>query len=112
LTVRPGAVTVRDHGPGVAPTDRARIFDRFYRAPDARTRPGSGLGLAIVRDAVDAQGGTVSVATHRAGGAVFTITLPVGEPPTASASSQEVPRENLSTPSGALTLPRQAWPEP
>jgi two-component system, OmpR family, sensor histidine kinase MprB len=112
VAVRPGAVTVRDHGPGVAPSDQARIFDRFYRAPAARTRPGSGLGLAIVRDAAAAHDGTVTVANHPAGGAVFTIVLPVEEPPAGSESSQDVPRENLSTPSSALTLPRQPFPEP
>jgi two-component system sensor histidine kinase MprB len=114
VTVRPGTITVRDHGPGVAPGDQQRIFDRFYRAADARSRPGSGLGLAIVRDAVLAHHGTVTVANHPTGGAVFTIFLPVGEmPPTEfSARSQDVPGENLSSASGALTLPRQPFPEP
>jgi two-component system sensor histidine kinase MprB len=112
VTVRPGTVIVRDHGPGVAPEDQRRIFDRFYRAPDARTRPGSGLGLAIVRDAVLAHGGTVSVANHPTGGAVFTISLPAAEPDAVDLSerSQEIPGENLLSPSGALTLPRQPFP--
>jgi two-component system sensor histidine kinase MprB len=43
-----GVLVVRDHGPGVADADISHIFDRFYRAPEARSRPGSGLGLAIV----------------------------------------------------------------
>jgi two-component system sensor histidine kinase MprB len=76
VTVRPGTVQVRDHGPGVAAGDLARVFDRFYRALDARSLPGSGLGLAIVRQIVDDAGGTVEAANHPGGGAVFTIRLP------------------------------------
>ena len=84
LTVRSGQLIVRDHGPGVAPADEHRVFDRFYRAPAARSQPGSGLGLAIVRDVVAAHGGEVTAANDQRGGAVFTITLPES-----SASSQE-----------------------
>ena len=68
VTVRPGTVIVRDHGPGVAPADQRRVFDRFYRALPARSQPGSGLGLAIVRDAVAAHDGQVTVANHPAAG--------------------------------------------
>ena len=49
VTVADGAVTVRDHGPGIADEDLPYVFDRFYRSRRARTLPGSGLGLAIVR---------------------------------------------------------------
>lgn len=52
-------VTVRDYGPGIAETDLPRVFDRFYRADDARARPGSGLGLAIVRQIAEQHGGHV-----------------------------------------------------
>lgn len=76
VTVRPGLVVVRDHGPGIAAEDQAHIFDRFYRAASARPKPGSGLGLAIVEQIVLAHGGTVTAANHPLGGAVFTITLP------------------------------------
>jgi two-component system sensor histidine kinase MprB len=94
LTVRPGRVVVRDHGPGVASNDAERIFDRFYRAPAARTEPGSGLGLAIVRDIVAAHHGDVVVANAPDGGAAFTIVLPGAasdEPPSGkpSGSSQQ-----------------------
>ena len=51
---------VRDHGPGIAPDDRAHVFDRFYRSAAARSLPGSGLGLAIVREVAEAHGGSVS----------------------------------------------------
>ena len=67
---------VRDHGPGVAPGDRERIFERFYRSDEARTLPGSGLGLAIVHDTVVAHSGTVVVTNASDGGAVFSVQLP------------------------------------
>ena len=46
-----------DRGPGIADEDLERVFDRFYRAPDARSLPGSGLGLSIVREVAAAHGG-------------------------------------------------------
>ena len=76
VTVRPGMVSVRDHGPGLDPSDVERAFDRFYRSPQARSRPGSGLGLAIVRDVVVAHGGSVTAANAPGGGLIVTIVLP------------------------------------
>ena len=67
--VREGCLEVRDHGPGIAAEDLARVFDRFYRAPAARWLPGSGLGLAIVRQVAETHGGTVHAANDPAGGA-------------------------------------------
>lgn len=75
VTVADGTCSVRDHGSGVAPADLPRIFDRFYRAPDARRLPGSGLGLAIVRQVAEAHGGSVQAAPADGGGTVFRITL-------------------------------------
>jgi two-component system sensor histidine kinase MprB len=71
-----GTLIVRDHGPGVAESDVAHIFDRFYRAPAARSRPGSGLGLAIVAQVAKDEGGTVNVYQAEGGGAVFRFSLP------------------------------------
>lgn len=72
-----GRVEVRDHGPGIAATDRPFVFDRFYRAEAARTAPGSGLGLAIVEQAVDRHGGTVFVADPPDGvGVVIGFSVP------------------------------------
>src|SRR5205823_5797757 len=59
VSAEDGEVTVRDHGPGIAPEDLPHVFDRFYRSPAARGTPGSGLGLAIVRQVVESHGGTV-----------------------------------------------------
>jgi len=75
VTVKDGAVTVRDHGPGIDPADLPHIFDRFYRAPRARALSGSGLGLAIVRQVAEAHGGTVTAERGEDGGSVFTLDL-------------------------------------
>ena len=71
-----GVLMVRDHGPGVADADIAHIFDRFYRAPEARSRPGSGLGLAIVAQVAFDEGGQVSAHHAPGGGALFRLALP------------------------------------
>ena len=75
VSVRGGEVTVRDHGPGVAPEDEPRLFDRFWRAPSARQLPGSGLGLAIVKDVAEAHGGQVRYERPTDGGARFRLSL-------------------------------------
>jgi two-component system, OmpR family, sensor histidine kinase MprB len=75
VTVRDGEVIVSDHGPGVAEEDMPRIFDRFYRAAAARSKPGAGLGLAIVREAAEAHGGHATVESSPRG-ARFRLTLP------------------------------------
>jgi two-component system sensor histidine kinase MprB len=72
-----GELTVRDHGPGIDAADRPRVFDRFYRAADARGRPGSGLGLAIVRQVAEGHGGTVRAEAAEGGGALLRLRLPV-----------------------------------
>ncbi|MGJ0389951.1 sensor histidine kinase [Microbacterium sp. CGR1] len=72
-------VTVEDDGAGVPPDERERIFERFVRLDEARSRDagGSGLGLAIVHGIATASGGTVSVDASRWGGARFVVTLPL-----------------------------------
>jgi two-component system sensor histidine kinase MprB len=76
VSVRAGEVTVRDHGPGIAAADLPHVFDRFYRAAEARRTPGSGLGLAIVRQAAEADGGSVEAAAAPGGGALLRLRLP------------------------------------
>jgi two-component system OmpR family sensor kinase len=70
---------VTDHGPGMTPDQARRVFERFYRADQARTRAkgGSGLGLAIVAALVSAHGGVASVRTAPDRGATFRIALPL-----------------------------------
>jgi len=75
VSVRGGEVVVQDHGPGIADEDLPRVFDRFYRAAAARSKPGAGLGLAIVREAAEAHGGTATAETNAAG-ARFKLALP------------------------------------
>jgi len=75
VTVREGAVEVRDRGPGVDPVDAPLLFNRFYRSPKARGMAGAGLGLAIVKQIADAHGGTVSIDRPDGGGAVFRLQL-------------------------------------
>jgi signal transduction histidine kinase len=57
-------ITVADDGPGIPVADRDRVFDRFTRLDDARSRDagGTGLGLAIVRELVQAHGGRIDLA--------------------------------------------------
>jgi two-component system sensor histidine kinase MprB len=96
IDVDGGAVTVRDHGPGIDPADQPRIFDRFYRSPAARTMPGSGLGLAIVKQVADSHGGTVSSDAPPGGGARFILRFPTAAAP--AQPEREVPTQ-LSSPS-------------
>ncbi len=67
---------VRDDGPGVAPADRERIFERFGRAETGRGAEGSGLGLSIVSAIAHAHGGRVELVSEPGEGAVFTLVLP------------------------------------
>ena len=71
-------VEVLDRGPGIADGDLIRIFDRFYRAADARSLPGSGLGLSIVREVATAHGGAPFAFRRDGGGAVIGFTVGVG----------------------------------
>ncbi|MEU8987037.1 ATP-binding protein [Streptomyces sp. NPDC048558] len=70
---------VADDGDGVAEADRERIFERFVRLDEARTRDdgGAGLGLAIARDVAQRHGGTLTVRDAPAGGALFELRLPL-----------------------------------
>jgi signal transduction histidine kinase len=73
-------ITVRDQGVGIAAENLPKIFDRFWRADESRTRAtgGSGLGLAIARKLAEAHGGTISVQSKPGQGTLFTIHLPAG----------------------------------
>ena len=76
IRLRGKELTVRDHGPGIAPEDLPHIFDRFYRGADARRRPGSGLGLAIVRQVAAQLGGAISAEPAPGGGTLMRLRLP------------------------------------
>jgi two-component system sensor histidine kinase KdpD len=70
-------IDVADRGPGIPFGDEERIFARFYRATDAGP-VGLGLGLAIARRLVEVHGGTLTAENRPAGGARFTMRLPIG----------------------------------
>jgi two-component system sensor histidine kinase MprB len=76
IVVQGTRVEVRDRGPGIAPADLARVFDRFYRAPAAQELPGSGLGLAIVAQTVARYGGTTFAHNNDGPGATVGFELP------------------------------------
>jgi signal transduction histidine kinase len=71
-------VQVSDQGLGIPLQQQTRIFERFYRVDEARSRStgGSGLGLAIVKTLVEGMGGSVTVRSRLGEGSIFTITLP------------------------------------
>lgn len=71
-------IKIRDHGPGIKGADRAKVFERFYRADTSRTREtgGTGLGLSIVSAVIEQHGGTVTLEDTPGGGATFVVSLP------------------------------------
>jgi two-component system sensor histidine kinase MprB len=76
IRLQHGALTVRDHGPGISTEDLPHIFDRFYRGAEARGRPGSGLGLAIVRQVASQQSGSITAEPAPEGGTLMRLVLP------------------------------------
>ncbi len=68
-------IIVDDAGPGVTPTDRSKIFERFSRGVGSSQRPGSGLGLALVAEHASRLGGSVTVDDRPGGGARFTVSF-------------------------------------
>jgi PAS domain S-box-containing protein len=70
-------LTVRDHGIGISREDQGRIFERFERAVSERHFGGFGVGLWVAREAVEANGGTIRVASREGDGAEFTLELPL-----------------------------------
>jgi two-component system sensor histidine kinase SenX3 len=101
------SVTVTDTGVGIPASAHQRIFERFYRVDDARSRAtgGTGLGLSIVRHVVLNHGGTISVTSVEGKGSSFTMRLPLvatgGRPPgaTAEARNDELKEHTTSWPS-------------
>lgn len=77
VTVAAGRISVRDHGPGIAPEDRIRVFERFTRGRDAEKVSGSGLGLAIVSQVANEHSGRAWIEAAEGGGTLAIIELPV-----------------------------------
>jgi len=76
VDLRNGELTVRDHGPGIAPEELSHVFERFWRSASARSLPGSGLGLSIVARTVQQAGGTVGLHPAQGGGTIAVMRLP------------------------------------
>lgn len=75
-------LTIEDSGPGITPEDRARVFDRFFRASDTAHETGSGLGLAIVKAIADRHGATLALEpSARLGGLKVEVRFPAAPPP-------------------------------
>jgi two-component system sensor histidine kinase KdpD len=88
-------LTVRDHGPGVAPDEREKIFELFYRSDEsARVTRGVGIGLALTRQLVLHLNGSIAVDEAPGGGALFRVTIPLAdeEPRTAVAAESQPAR--------------------
>jgi len=75
------AIVVRDHGIGIPPEARGRVFAAFERAVSSRHYGGLGLGLYIVRAVVEGLGGTVRFDSDRAAGTTFYVELPLSRSP-------------------------------
>lgn len=90
LTIRAGRdpehddlvrIQISDNGPGLPPGREQHLFKKFTRGKDESAIPGVGLGLAIVRSIIEAHQGQIQAENQAAGGACFSIRLPVGHPP-------------------------------
>jgi two-component system, OmpR family, sensor histidine kinase MprB len=101
IQIAAGRLVVLDRGPGISTADAGRLFDRFYRAADARALPGSGLGLSIVRDVVERAGGHVEAAQRPGGGAIVGFSLPLQS---ASDDAEGIPVDRH--------VPDQPWSPP
>jgi two-component system OmpR family sensor kinase len=93
-----GVLAVADAGPGLAPDVAAHVFDRFYRADQARSRAagGTGLGLSIVAAIAEALGGRASLVTSEGAGATFSVAIPL---------------VSVGPPGGESTTPADGRPE-
>jgi signal transduction histidine kinase len=95
IAVAPGTLTVEDTGPGLAPDELPRAFERFflYSRYQSERPVGTGLGLAIVRELVDGMNGTVTVTSELGSGTNFTVRLPLAE----AAETSKPPSEKAET---------------
>ena len=108
VALRDGVLTVRDHGPGFKQADLPKVFERFYRAEQARKLPGSGLGLAIVSQAAEAHGGYVRAENAAGGGARLVVSFGAAYASVVtSAGAVPASSDELSAVSAARSDPRK-----
>lgn len=93
-------IAVTDQGIGIAEADQKRIFERFFRADQARSRHtgGTGLGLSIVKHAIQRHGGEVRLWSREGQGSTFTILLPLAEPPEGAKPRKKKPKRREEQP--------------
>ncbi len=104
-------IEVTDHGPGLAPEQAERVFERFYRADPARSHDGgSGLGLAIVAALAAVHGGNAEVDTRRGRGATFRVLLPLApEVPSVRPGGHRYPRSQAARPAEENPRGKDGW---
>ena len=108
-TPRPAAVLeVADHGPGLTKEQAERVFERFYRADQARTSGGTGLGLAIVAALVKAHDGAAWVRSQPGSGATFCIALPLAPEAVQGANEADDQEEEADPGTVATTTEQEA----
>ncbi|MGS0687809.1 ATP-binding protein [Nakamurella sp. GG22] len=88
-------LTVSDTGPGIAPDQQSKVFDRFYRGSGARAEQGSGIGLAIVADLVRVNGGHIDLSSTPGSGTTITVTLPLNAVPV-TRNADGLPRQQIA----------------
>jgi two-component system sensor histidine kinase MprB len=101
-----GTLTVADRGPGVPDDALPHVFDRFFRADEARAMPGSGLGLAIVEQVAQGHGGSITLQNRPGGGAVARLSLPVPESADATTPMPPSP-ERVTVPASTVPVPEE-----
>ncbi|WP_233635600.1 hybrid sensor histidine kinase/response regulator transcription factor [Hymenobacter setariae] len=87
------SITVRDTGPGIAPAEQARIFERFYQSPQGQAQGGTGLGLALSRELAQLLGGSLTLVSELGQGAAFTLRFPAEVLPEAATAPIVAPGE-------------------
>ena len=88
-------VVIRDHGPGIAPDEETRVFDKFHQIQPEGAQSGFGLGLAICKAIVEAHGGTIAARNAPGGGAEFRFTLAIDHRASTRAMNPNAPRTSL-----------------
>ena len=101
VRLRAGRLMIADEGPGIPAEDLPMVFERFYRAAEARRMPGSGLGLSIVHQAAQRHGGSVQAQNRQPTGAVFTLEIPGRADPSEADSARPAGQRNRREPPAA-----------
>jgi NADPH-dependent 2,4-dienoyl-CoA reductase/sulfur reductase-like enzyme/rhodanese-related sulfurtransferase/two-component sensor histidine kinase len=104
------AYTLEDRGIGIPEDALGRIFEEFFRAPNARSydKNGTGFGLAIVKQVVEGCGGTIAVSSRENEGTVFTVTFPLVAAREPSAAGEDAPRKKIVVVGGVAAGPKAA----